>query len=98
MVSKGELARGSYGICEPTGERELFGDENTLCVVPAAVFSKDGYRIGYGKGYYDRFLADFKGISVGFSYDATLVDSLPFDEYDARLDMIITEKGVYRSE
>ena len=62
------------------------------------LYSKDGHRLGYGKGFYDRFLANFDGVSVGFTYDELVVDDLPHDAFDMKLDMIITEKGVYLSE
>ena len=79
--------------------REVTGDivitENTLCVVPALLFSRDGYRLGYGKGYYDRFLRSFNGTSVGLSYDELLCEYLPIDSHDISLNIIITESEVH---
>ena len=97
--SRGDFSLGAYNVPEPKDELcALEPDEKTLCVVPALLYSKDGHRLGYGKGYYDRFLANFDGVSVGFTYDELVVDDLPHDVFDVKLDMIITEKGVYFSE
>lgn len=98
ISSHDDFSLGAYNIPEPKDELcELKADEKTLCIVPALLYSKDGHRLGYGKGFYDRFLANFEGISAGFTYDAFVVHGLPHDAFDRKLDMIITEKGVYYS-
>lgn len=99
ISSHKDFSPGAYNIPEPNEALgELQADGKTLCVVPALLYSKDGHRLGYGKGFYDRFLANFDGVSVGFTYDELVVDDLPHDAFDMKLDMIITEKGVYLSE
>ena len=99
ISSRGDFLLGAYNIPEPKDELcVLEPDKKTLCVVPALLYSKDGHRLGYGKGFYDRFLANFDGVSVGFTYDVFVADELPHDAFDLKLDMIITEKGVYFSE
>ena len=99
ISSQKDLSLGAYNIPEPKEDLgELICDERTLCVVPALLYSRDGHRLGWGKGYYDRFLAGFAGVSIGFAYDGFVVDELPHSEHDRQLDMIITEKGVYRCE
>ena len=89
-----ELREGTYGIPEPQAKfpspTEL---KNSVCLVPALAFDKKGKRLGYGGGYYDRFLSDFEGISIGLAYHRFFVDSIPADEYDATVKLIITEKG-----
>lgn len=95
VLSVDDMEVGAYGICEPSKnspKAEISG--RTVCVVPALAFDREGYRLGYGKGFYDRFLADFEGLSVGVTYDAFLTDSLPRDRYDLCVDMIITQGGV----
>ncbi len=91
-----DIVDGMYGIKEPV-EDELYtaSDEPTLCVVPGLCYTRDGYRLGYGKGYYDRFLEKFSGVSVGLCYDECLVESLPTDGYDKKVDFIITNKRIY---
>ena len=93
--SLSELSLGAYNIKEPQENSELFyGRENTLCILPALAFDKSGYRLGYGGGYYDRFLARFNLTGVGLVYDEFLFDNLPKNEYDKKSDILITEGGV----
>lgn len=67
-----------------------------LIVVPGIAFDKRGYRIGFGKGYYDRFLSDYTGIKVGFAYDFQVLESIPHESWDIAMNYIVTEKKVYR--
>jgi len=93
VSSFADLQQGSYGILEPQINSDTlngFG-KNTLCVVPALSYDKKGYRLGFGKGYYDRFLSGFDGVSVGICYDNCLIDELPSDKFDICVDHLITE-------
>ena len=66
-------------------------------IVPALSFDRDGYRLGYGGGYYDRFLAAHPQIvAVGLCYDACLCPQLPHDHYDVPLSYVISERSVIR--
>ena len=88
-----ELVCGAYSIPEPSSLSVSYVDnDKTLCIVPGLAFDRNGKRIGYGKGYYDRFLKDFGGVSVGLCYSQFLVDSLPVDDYDISVDIIISDK------
>ena len=88
-----ELVSGMYSIPEPSTDAEKYiNDPETLCIVPGLAFDRAGKRIGYGKGYYDRFLAGFSGVSLGLCYAELLTDRLPVEETDASLDIIITDK------
>ena len=90
-----DLTCASFGILEPKPHCKTADiTEKTLCLVPALAFSREGHRLGYGKGFYDRFLNDFEGICAGFSYSLLVCDSLPHDEHDIPLDMIVTESEV----
>ena len=91
-----DLTEGMYGIMEPMGD--MLADDYTaesLCLVPALSFDTDGYRLGYGKGYYDRFLSGFSGVSIGLAYEECLCDKLPRDEYDKKVNYIITNDKIY---
>ncbi|MBQ8850359.1 MAG: 5-formyltetrahydrofolate cyclo-ligase [Clostridia bacterium] len=89
-----ELVIGAYGIPEPPCELPVVTSfANSLCLVPALAFDKSGYRLGYGGGYYDRFLPDFNGVSLGLAYSAFFVDRLPVEDHDSTVDIIITENG-----
>lgn len=95
ISSTDEAIPSHFGICEPplTNEFPIL-TERTLVLVPALAFSKRGQRLGYGKGFYDRFLSDFKGIIAGFSYSELVFDEIPSEEHDIPLDMLITESEV----
>ncbi len=92
-----DLEQGSYGILEPMTDRALIESfsDNSLCIVPGLSYDKNGYRLGFGKGYYDRFLSGFNGTSVGICYDDCLCESLPTDEYDICVDHLITESRCF---
>lgn len=88
-----DLTEGMYSIPEPSADSEKYvNNEKTLCIVPGLAFDRKGKRIGYGKGYYDRFLGGFRGVSLGLCYADFLVDALVVEETDISLDIIITDK------
>jgi 5-formyltetrahydrofolate cyclo-ligase len=85
------LKAGKYGIPEPASREPL---EPELIVVPGVAFGLCMHRLGYGKGYYDRYLASSFAYRVGICYDFQVVEKLPSHEDDQRMDEIITEKRV----
>ena len=94
-----ELQEGHFGVKEPPQDapllpHRLLKDKSALLVVPALAFDKKGYRLGYGKGYYDRFLSEFGGVSAGLVYRSLLFESLPKGYYDRKVDLLISESGV----
>ncbi len=91
-----DLRDDMYGIRAPKSCCEKFVNrDKAICIVPGIAFDKKGYRLGYGKGYYDRFLEKFKGISIGFCFENMLEYNLPTDEYDKKVDYLITDKTIY---
>jgi 5-formyltetrahydrofolate cyclo-ligase len=87
------LVKGRFGIMEPLPYGPV--DKMDLLVVPGIAFDKKGYRLGYGKGYYDKFLAKKDLFSIGLAYSFQLIESLPKGEYDKRLDAVATEAGIH---
>jgi 5-formyltetrahydrofolate cyclo-ligase len=87
------FASGTYDIQEPTG-KYVSKSEIDIIIVPGLVFSKSGYRIGYGKGFYDHFLMDYVGTSIGILYDFQLLDEIPNAELDVALKILVTNKEV----
>ena len=90
-----DLQKGMYGIDEPKEYCEVIkaeNAENSVLIVPALCFDTKGYRLGYGKGYYDRFISRYSGFTVGVCYSEFITDDIPIDEYDRCVDIVITEK------
>lgn len=83
---------GTYGILEPDPHLPAVSPaEIDVAVVPALAFDQDGFRLGYGGGYYDRFLAEFSGVSVGLAFSDCVTERLPREPFDKPVDTIITE-------
>jgi len=95
ISSLDELHKGHFGISEPLSHIPYEG-EIDFSLLPGVAFSKKGERIGYGKGYYDRFLKERKTFKVGLCHDELLFDTLPCDENDVKADMIITPEREIR--
>ena len=97
-----ELKEGVFGVLEP---KKSIRDEEPphdldIIIVPGAVFTGDGYRIGYGGGYYDSFLNDYgkNALKVGFCYSKFIIDQFPVEEHDIAVDLVITEKEVINAK
>ena len=90
--STDDLNIGMYNIPEPKSHcDEHIQKDNDLVIVPCLSVDKNGYRIGYGKGYYDRFLNDFCGISICPCYDELTSDRLPTDDFDIKINVVVTQ-------
>lgn len=93
-----QLSEGSYGILEPSTHliengdiRQIQKNEVDLVIVPGLGFDKNGYRIGYGKGYYDRFLRDFCGKTIGLCFKECFCDTIYHDEFDIYVDKVFVD-------
>ena len=94
VQNESELLRGRFGIPTPQdGAPQVVCDTRTLCLLPALAVSKDGTRLGYGGGFYDRFLACFAGTSLLPIYSTLVCDALPREQTDITPAYILTEKG-----
>lgn len=92
LESEANLARGGFGVLEPTSLDNLaVPTADSLCVVPALACDKNGYRLGYGKGYYDRYLTSFPGKTVCLCYKQNLMD-IPTNEWDIPVDIVLTDE------
>ena len=93
VSSLDELAAGAYSIPEPRADAECYAQiQHSLCIVPALAFDRHGFRLGYGGGYYDKFLKKFDGVTLGVTYDSLVADTLPTGIYDVPVDIIVTER------
>ena len=91
-----ELAPGAYRILEPVEVKEANREEIDIVLVPGIAFDQKGYRIGFGKGYYDRFLKGLKALKIGLCMDFQVVNEISHREWDVPMDVIITEKEVIK--
>lgn len=100
VFSLDELKAGAFGIREPYDIEHFkyLGDSKSLCILPLASFDDCGNRVGYGKGYYDKYLAKRHVDSlIGIAYECQKTDVLiEVDEFDKKLDYVITESNIFR--
>jgi len=88
---------GYGGIKEPRGN--VYEGKIDVVIVPAVAFDIHGYRLGYGKGYYDRFLPKIEPvIKVGLAFDFQILDKIPHDPHDVKMDYIITPTQIYKTK
>lgn len=90
------LQLGAFHIEEPQGDEAVSIDDIEMVVVPAMAYDRQGNRVGRGKGYYDRLLADSKAIKIGVAYDCQLVDEIDTDSFDQPVDIVITQSRTYK--
>ncbi|MCM1336934.1 MAG: 5-formyltetrahydrofolate cyclo-ligase [Candidatus Amulumruptor caecigallinarius] len=91
------LAEGAYRIMEPAAGSPVSIDSIDLVIVPGVAYDRHGNRVGRGKGFYDRLLADCRAAKVGIAYDFQLLDDdIDADPHDAPVDIIITERRYLR--
>ena len=89
------LHLGAFHIEEPDGEDIIPVENIELIIVPGVAFSRKGARVGRGKGFYDRLLADSTAVKVGVAYDFQLVDDIDIEAHDVPVDIVITDKNIY---
>jgi 5-formyltetrahydrofolate cyclo-ligase len=92
-----DVEKGSFNIMEPKLhlKRAALKDVG-VALVPGVVFAKNGHRIGYGKGFYDRLLKKLRIPKIGVAYEFQIVENIEGQSHDTPMDMIVTEKKVYR--
>ena len=92
-----DLVEGNYGILEPKDGCPPVKDfSQSLCLVPALGYDIKGFRVGYGKGFYDRFLAQYTGTSVGLCYNECVTFCCPTEEHDCKVDVLVTPEYIRR--
>ena len=88
------LVRAPFGLWEPPEDAPLLDKSSIqLALVPAVCYDRAGYRLGFGGGYYDRWLADFSGFTAGLCRGRVLQDRVPREPHDRRVDLVLTEEG-----
>ncbi len=93
-----DLSPGAFSVLEPSESAPVVTDfSGTLMLVPAFLYDRNGFRLGYGKGYYDRYMANYTGISVGLCYEREVRPYLYHGRYDRAVDFILTEKRIRKA-
>ncbi|MCH8046668.1 MAG: 5-formyltetrahydrofolate cyclo-ligase [Planctomycetes bacterium] len=91
-----DLVKSEHGMLEPPGELSYHGPIE-VCVTPGLAFTESGERLGYGRGYYDRFLARYKKtLCVAPAFECQIVKHIPTEPHDRTMDLIVTESRVIR--
>jgi 5-formyltetrahydrofolate cyclo-ligase len=93
-----KLKKGRFGIPEPENPVFAAKDEIDLIVVPGLAFDPSGNRIGRGGGFYDRLLPQYSASRAGICFDFQCLKSLPAEEHDARMDWIVTNRQILKTE
>ena len=88
-----ELKRNKFKILEPISNKEIKNYKNSCIIVPGLLFDKNNNRLGYGGGYYDKFLSNKIIYKIGICYSCFLVDKLIVDSHDIKMDEVITDGG-----
>jgi 5-formyltetrahydrofolate cyclo-ligase len=98
LVNWDDLAIGTFGILEPEIKKNVNNEEIDIIIIPGIAFDVKGYRLGRGKGYYDRFLLKMKAKKIALAFEYQLLPKIPHDKHDIRMDYIITEKRVIKCD
>ncbi len=93
-----DLEYGKYNVLEPKETLYIANpNELELILVPGIAFTPKGGRIGMGKGFYDRFLSKTKAIKIALAYEEQISSTLPLEQHDIAMNIIITDKNIYRT-
>jgi len=89
-----DVSPGAWGIPEPGQGEPAVVQSLGLIVVPGAVFDERGNRVGYGAGFYDKLLAQYRGLTVALAFELQVVPQVPFDAHDVPMKKIVTETRI----
>lgn len=86
-----DLEEGSFRILEPKTNEVIGSFSDSICIIPGIAFDKENNRIGYGRGFYDRFLEKYDGIKIGLAYEECICDRIDSEINDKKMDIVITD-------
>ena len=89
-----KMIKNKYGIDEPIDKQEINKEFLDLMIVPLVGYDANCYRLGYGGGYYDRYLKDFNAPTIGLAYSFQYIEHYQSEDFDIPLDDIITDKKI----
>ena len=99
IESLNELVAGPWGLVQPDPAKANWLEEQAvidLVVVPGIAFDRRGHRIGFGGGYYDRFLADLQAVKLGLCYDDLVLQEIPNESHDVPMDIVVAQTATYQ--
>lgn len=96
FASWSDLEPGPFEILQPRKIEAANINQINVALVPGIVFSTKGYRLGYGKGVYDRLLSKSSTARIGIAYDFQIKDEIPIDVHDIKMDLIVSEKRILK--
>jgi 5-formyltetrahydrofolate cyclo-ligase len=96
-ILKSDLVLNRFGIYEPPeGLIESFPDDKSIMIIPGLAFTPNGDRMGRGGGYYDRYLAENRVLNkVAITFELQIKDNIPTEEWDKKIDIVVSEKRIY---
>ena len=94
LAEEDDFSVSEFGILEPVSNEEFPKDRIDCIIVPALGFDRKHYRMGYGGGYYDRYLANYHGITFGLCYSDLLMETVFPDEWDIPVTVVVTEEEI----
>ncbi|GGE74028.1 5-formyltetrahydrofolate cyclo-ligase [Priestia taiwanensis] len=97
ITSFADVEESYSNLFEPIVEKTIAYAQNSidLLVLPGVAFTRDGRRLGYGGGYYDRYLSIFTGNHLALAYESQMVKDIPINEHDKKMKKVVTEEKVY---
>ncbi len=97
IIDFSSLEKGSFDIMEPKEDCEIDNDLDVV-LVPTVGISPIGVRLGYGHGFYDRFLAKHKSVTISLTFEKQIVKKIPKSEHDIIIDWVITEDRILETQ
>lgn len=92
-----DLEKGTYNIPEPlTHLPQVTPEELDLAIIPGVAYEKNGHRIGYGGGFYDRLIKKLSCPTIGVAYDFQIVKNIEGEDHDEKVDILVTESGAIK--
>lgn len=95
--SKEEFVKSDFGVFEPIGveENKYSIDQMDLLIVPGVCFDKNKNRMGFGKGYYDRYIKNSDIFTIGICFEEQIIDNLIIEDTDVKMKMVLTDRNIY---
>ncbi len=99
IKSMSDLEVATFKVLEPIVDRcqKITNFKNSICIVPGLIFDMKGNRLGYGKGYYDRFLKNYRNTTLGVCYSFCTINKLFVGRFDKPVDFLITDKYIKKT-